>query len=203
MIPAGGRITHETYRPRKGLARALPWGTKPMTDGNRPFEVTECESCGAIAVAQPHASACEAEMQPVRARNEGVRAPDLETLVTAVFGMSPTELEVCICVMREGETTTSGLAETLGYDRSVISRHLNHLTDLGVLEKRRLIRKTGGHVYVYSPVDLEDIQRHFKLGLFTWLTDAIDLIEELNREKVEAIAETIEAGSEWRVYADE
>lgn len=174
-----------------------------MTDGDRPFTISACESCGAIEVGQPHASTCDGVMEPVRARNEGIRAPDLETLVTAVFGMSATELEVCICVMREGETTTSGLAETLGYDRSVISRHLNHLTDLGVLEKRRLIRKTGGHVYVYSPVELEDIQRHFKLGLFTWLNDAVDLIEELNREKVEAIAETIESGSEWRVFADE
>lgn len=128
----------------------------------------------------------------------GVEPPTTETLLRTVFGMSTTELEVCLCAMESGEATAAGLAEELGVDRSLVSRHLNHLAELGVLEKGRRVLREGGHVNVYTPVDVEEVRRRLELGLSVWTRDAVRLIDDVGKEKVERIV-AIERSSP-RVY---
>ena len=110
--------------------------------------------------------------------------PTLETMVRTVFGMSETELDVCLCVMEAGEGTVSELADRVDYDRSVVARHLGHLVDLGVLERRRRLLEAGGQVYVYVPNDEDVVRRRLRGAFLAWVEDATALVETLGREKV-------------------
>lgn len=93
-------------------------------------------------------------------------SPDAEEIMRDVFDVSPTELEVCRQVMAAGETTIDELVETVDRDRSVISRHLNHLVDLGVVEKQSRVLQEGGRINVYSPCSEEVVRRQLTIGLY-------------------------------------
>lgn len=132
----------------------------------------------------------------------GIPAPELEDVLQVVFGISTSELAVCQCVMELGETTTAGAAEALDVDRSLVSRHLNHLTNLGVLEKDRRLRRAGGDVYVYRPTDIERVREAFARGLRGWTAAAERQIASLSREKVAAIPADAST-TEGEIFADD
>lgn len=127
-----------------------------------------------------------------------VPSPTLEDLLRSVFDMTDTELDVCLCVMESGTLTVQELADDIEYDRSVVTRHLNHLAALGVLEKRRRLLESGGHVYVYSPAAPDEIRRRLRHAFLGWVAEAIPLVEGLRREKVEAIVDADDP--QWRLY---
>lgn len=174
-----------------------------MTETETLFEVFECTSCGAVRFGDDGADCCGHPMDPVESSGDGVTRPELDELLRFVFDMSPSELDVCLCVMEAGETTTDQVADELGVDRSLVSRHLNHLAALGVLEKRRRIRKSGGQVYVFTPNSVEEVRQGFKRGLYAWTAEAFRQIDGLSREKVESMAERSDGDDdEWRIYAE-
>lgn len=168
-----------------------------MAEAERTVDVYRCRACGEIHVGTRRVRCCDRPMEHDRSVPE-VEAPTTETLLRTVFGMSTTELEVCLCAMESGEATASGLAEELSVDRSLVSRHLNHLADLGVLEKGRRVLRNGGHVNVYTPVGVEEVRRRLELGLSVWVAEATRLVDEISKEKVERIVE-VERSSP-RVY---
>lgn len=141
-------------------------------------------------------------MEPASNDDFSVSEPSLDELLRTVFDMSETELDVCLCVMEGGEQTVAELAEQVDYDRSVVSRHLNHLVDLGVVDKRRRLLKEGGHVYVYVPNDPEVVRRSLAGAFATWVQEATALIDSLSREKVEAIVEADAESPQWRIYRE-
>lgn len=143
---------------------------------------------------------CDRPMEPVDFPTNGVREPSLDGLLRMVFGMSPAELDVCLCVMEGGEQTAAGLAERVDYDRSVVSRHLNHLAELGIVEKRRRLLEQGGQVFVYLPTDPAVVRRRLLEAFVGWVAQASGHIEALSREKVEAIVESDAPASQWRIY---
>jgi predicted transcriptional regulator len=75
------------------------------------------------------------------------------------------------------------VAETLDYDRSTVSRYLNELVDIGLLEKSQLNRESGGVVNVYHSIDIERMRRETLVGFFVWAGEAASLIEEANLTK--------------------
>lgn len=177
----------------------------------------ECTDCGALAVGGEAVVCCGSAMTPAD-RSDGDPAaaspptpgpgepdgsfePDLDELLRVVFGMSPAELDVCLCVMENGMLTVPELTERVGYDRSVVARHLNHLAELGVVEKRRQILDRGGDVHVYTPEQPETVRRRFREVFLRWAAAGVDRIDELSREKVEGIAES-ESATEWTVFRE-
>lgn len=172
----------------------------PGTD----LELVRCPDCDAISLrtAGDDSPCCERPVERLDPDAVPIESPALEDILGVVFGMTGTELDVCMCVMEGGEVTTSEIAERIGVDRSHVSRHLNHLVDLGVLEKQERLLERGGRVHVYSPADLETVRRNFTLGLFAWWADAVEEVEEISREKVEAITELTGDTSERVVYHD-
>lgn len=142
-------------------------------------------------------------MEPVRDEAEGSDKPSFDELMRVVFDMSETELDICLCVMEGGEQTVKELAERIEYDRSVVSRHLNHLVDLGVVEKRRRILEEGGQVYVYSPNAPDVVRRNLTERFVRWVREATVVLESLNREKVESMVETDAGDTQWKVYREE
>ncbi len=57
----------------------------------------------------------------------------------------PARVEILKLLLVKGESDVNGLAENLPQDRSVISRHLNNMHDVGILN----MRKEGRHI-IYS-----------------------------------------------------
>lgn len=166
--------------------------------------IMECPDCETITLgrADDRSQCCDRRPRPVESTDVEIEPPELEDLLGMVFGMNETELEVCLCVMDVGEATTRDIAAELDVDRSHVSRHLNHLVHLGVLEKRERLLEAGGRVNVYTPASLETVRRNFTLGLLAWFTEAVDVIEGLSREKVAAIQELADGPSEFTIYQD-
>jgi predicted transcriptional regulator len=180
-----------------------------MTNGDDSQTVFVCESCGNLGIGDGEITCCSRTMMPIETAideesvaTEAISDPDLETLLRTVFGMSETELEICLCVMESGEITVQDLAETVDYDRSVVTRHLNHLADLEVIDKHRRLLESGGQLYVYTPVDPDEIRERFRQLFLLWVANAADTLEDLRREKVEMVVESNLEEPQWRIFAE-
>lgn len=166
-----------------------------------PPELLSCDRCGNLAVGTGAITCCETTMTPAEPV-DAVADPELETLLREVFGMSDTELEVCLCVMEGGTMTVKELADRIEYDRSVISRHLNHLAELGVVEKQRRLIEQGGHVYAYRPVDPDTVHERLTAAFVTWVHGAAEQIATLRQEKVASIAD-LDDEPAWTLFRED
>ncbi|WP_336338260.1 helix-turn-helix domain-containing protein [Haloarcula brevis] len=163
----------------------------------------ECATCGGVGIGDTRPECCDGPMETVGTAETAAAEPSLETLLRTVFDMSGTELDVCLCVMEGGELTVAELAERIGYDRSVVARHLNHLAEFGVVEKRRRIRPAGGHVYVYTPQPPDVVRERLRGEFLAWVRLATVQLDGLQREKVEAIADAGTDERQWTVFQEE
>lgn len=161
--------------------------------GNR-SQVYECQECGDVSFGERSLSCCDGRMAAVEATP--VERPELPELLRNVFGISETGLQVCLCLMEESEATASDVAERLDIDRSTVGRQLNHLTDIGLLDKRQRLLESGGYVNVYSPVPVEEVRKRLTVGLYAWMDEALKLVENVNREKVRAMARADDGGAD-------
>ena len=168
-----------------------------LTEGS--VDVYECKTCGNVGLGDGGVACCDGPMATV-AVEPAVEAPTLAELLRTVFDISDAELDICLCVMAGGAQTVRELADRTDYDRSVAARHLNHLVELGVLDKQRRLLEQGGHVYVYSPKPVETVRRSFKRQFLVWLGAATGRLEELRREKVEGIVEGEGGETNWQLY---
>jgi len=171
-----------------------------MPASDEPSTIHSCGSCGNLGIGDGPIRCCDQPMRPANTEASAVPEPTLEDLLGAVFQMSESELDICLCVMEGGGLTVKELAAETDYDRSSVARHLSHLVDLGVLEKRRQLLEQGGHVYVYTPTDPDMVRQSFRDTFHWWIGAALARIDELSREKVEAIVETTDEDAQWRIY---
>lgn len=148
--------------------------------------VYECDECDSVTFGDAESTCCGESMTTVEA--ESVKPPDLGIVLRDVFGISETGLHVCLCLMEEGESTAGEIADKLDIDRSTVTRQLNHVTEVGVLDKRQRLLEAGGYVNVYSPVPVEEVRERLVAGLFAWTGEALELVEHVNREKLDALA---------------
>lgn len=176
-----------------------------MTTLDGSTELFTCTSCGNVGLGRSEIRCCGRPMDSVDIDVDGaaVGRPTLDDLLGTVFDMSDTELELCLCVMEGGELTVKRLAGETGYDRSVVTRHLNHLADLGVVEKRRRILERGGEVYVYTPVVPDAVREALTRGFLAWVVHASALLDDLRREKVESIVERSTDEPQWKIFQEE
>ncbi|MFC4451321.1 helix-turn-helix domain-containing protein [Halorussus aquaticus] len=154
------------------------------TDKER--EVHKCQHCGSVSFGS--AASDSGEEQRPSTDASAIERPELAVVLREVFGISETGIHICVFLMEDGESTAGELADRLDLDRSTVSRQLNHLTDIGLLEKRQRLLSDGGYVHVYSPVDVEEVRQRLTVGLHVWMNEALELVEDINREKVAALA---------------
>lgn len=169
-------------------------------DSDQSPTLLSCDRCGNLAVGSGSVTCCAATMTPAEPV-DAVAEPELDDLLRDIFQMSDAELEVCLCVMEGGTMTVKELAERIEYDRSVVSRHLNHLAELGVVDKQRRLIEQGGHVYVYRPVDPETVRERLTAAFVTWVQGATAEIAALREEKVADIAD-VDDEPAWTLFRD-
>jgi len=171
-----------------------------MNDADATPRLVECSNCGNLGIGSGDIRCCDRSMVPVTHASV-LGEPTLEAVLETVFDVSETELEICLCVMEAEGVTVSELADQIDYDRSVVARHLAHLAELGIVERRRRVLEQGGHVYVYTPVSEAQVRERFSRAFVDWMRDAFDQIRSLQREKVESIAEAEEVPA-WRIIRE-
>ncbi|MDJ1434711.1 helix-turn-helix domain-containing protein [Halostagnicola sp. A-GB9-2] len=150
--------------------------------------VYECPSCDTYQLGSTEMNCCEESMNELD-DTVPIEPPDEEQLLRTVFDISETELEVCRHLMSEPEVTIEELADAVDRDRSVVARHINHLVELGMVEKRSRVLSEGGRVNIYSHRSADAVRRQFKLGLYTWMVDAVDVIDDISKEKLELVVQ--------------
>ena len=157
------------------------------------YGVFECPECDSVVLAigrdDPPMSCHGEPMERVTDHEMPVRAPDVRQVLLQAFGLPKAGLDICLCVIGDGPLSANEAAETLGYDRSTITRYLNRLVDLGLLSRSELNREGGGVVNVYHSVDLERMRRETLVGFYVWAGEAAALIEDANVTKRDYLRE--------------
>lgn len=156
----------------------------------RQMNVYECAACGELWF-QGDRSCCDQPLDKVDV-SAMFEPPSIEDLVREVFDISSTELANCRILMAGDEATIRELVKELSRVRSAVQRHVTHLAELGLLEQRSRNLQDGGRVNVYASRPPDELRRRLKLGLYAWMTEADIRLEELNREKGEAMIEGAE-----------
>ncbi|MEF8894356.1 MarR family transcriptional regulator [Halodesulfurarchaeum sp.] len=157
------------------------------------YNLYECPDCDNIVLAlgrdEPPMSCHDKPMEVVTDVEMSVKPPDVKQVLLQAFGLPKPGLDICLCVIGEGPLSANEVAESLGYDRSTITRYLNKLVALGLLERSELNREEGGVVNVYHSVDLEQMRRETLIGFYLWAGEAATLIEDANLTKQEYLDE--------------
>lgn len=157
------------------------------------FAVYECGSCDNYVLstaAESEMTCCGGPLEKV-GEDEGASIEDPETrkLFKQVFDMTETEMDICLCVMDEGEATANDISDALDVERSVVSRYANHLVEVGFLHKSERNLREGGRVHIYTHASPEEVTRSLTLGFYRWAADATKLIDDFGREKMEHMAQ--------------
>lgn len=157
------------------------------------YDLYECQDCDNVVLTigrdDPPMSCHGNQMERVTDIEMSVRPPDVKQVLLDAFGLPKAGLDICLCVIGDGPLSASEVADELGYDRSTVTRYLNKLVDLGLLQQSDLNREAGGVVKVYHSVDLEEMRRETLIGFYAWAGEAAALIEEANLTKQEYLAE--------------
>jgi predicted transcriptional regulator len=157
------------------------------------YKLFECPDCDNVVLAlgrdDPPMSCHDEPMERVTDIEMQVKPPDVKQVLLQAFGLPKAGLDICLCVIGEGPLSASEVADSLGYDRSTITRYLNKLVDLGLLQRSELNREEGGVVNVYHSVDLERMRRETLIGFYVWAGEAAALIEDANLTKRDYLEE--------------
>jgi predicted transcriptional regulator len=155
--------------------------------------VYRCRSCDELVLAPedaPEKDCCGDGLESVKGGDKTpTETPEAEAVLNEVFGLGKTSLNVCFCVIEKDGATVSEVAEEMDIDRSAISRHVNRLVDAGILTKEERNLRQGGVVHVYEHEDPEVVKERLKLGSYLWITEVVELVSELNDEKMEVMAD--------------
>jgi predicted transcriptional regulator len=111
-----------------------------------------------------------------------VQPPDLETVLSAVFGLRASESSTYLGLLRVPDSSAAEVAEELGRDRSNVNRSLRTLRERGFAERRRVLLEEGGHVYRYSPTPLPVVRERMHEALTEWTDGARDRIDDFGAD---------------------
>lgn len=157
------------------------------------YDLFECPDCDNVVLVlgrdDPPMSCHDEPMERVTDLEMSVKPPDVRQVLLQAFGLPKAGLGICLCVIGEGPLSANEVAETLGYDRSTVTRYLNKLVELGLLRRSELNREAGGVVNVYHSVDLERMRRETLIGFYVWAGEAASLIEDANLTKQDYLEE--------------
>ncbi|MFC6953617.1 helix-turn-helix domain-containing protein [Halorubellus litoreus] len=160
---------------------------------NSQYNLYECSDCDNVVLTigrdEPPMSCHDEPMERITDIEMRVKQPDVKQVLLEAFGLPKAGLDICLCVIGDGPLSANEVAETLGYDRSTVTRYLNKLVELGLLQRSELNREQGGVVNVYHSIDLEQMRRDTLIGFYVWAGEAAELIEDANLTKRDYLEE--------------
>ncbi|MFB6283358.1 MAG: helix-turn-helix domain-containing protein [Halobacteria archaeon] len=162
------------------------------------FSIYECKKCDNVILSNNDAAemkCCGGKPRNVREIDAEIEKPSQKGLLKEVFDLTETGMEICLCVMEEGESTVSDISESIDVDRSAVSRYVNNLVDIGMLKKDVRNLEKGGYVHIYSHEPPEKVKKNLTMGFYKWTALGVKRINELNAQKMEAMADKDESMS--------
>lgn len=148
--------------------------------------VYHCDDCGGIGFGEQGMRCCGEAMETLD--GEPAEHADMSGLMQNVFGMNPTELDICIELMRQGPMSAEAVAETIDCSPSYANRLLGHLKEIHVVEEESAVLDEGGRKSTYRHTSIEKLQRLWQKELLVWTAEALQVIdEEMVAEKEAAL----------------
>lgn len=151
------------------------------------YDIYECVNCDNVVLVlgrdDPPMACHDEPMERVTDCNIAVQPPDIREVLLNAFGLPKAGLDICHCVIGKGPLSASEVAKELDYDRSTITRYLNKLVELGLLDRSELNREEGGIVNVYHSIDLERMRRDTLIGFYVWAGEAGSRLEDAHVTK--------------------
>jgi predicted transcriptional regulator len=83
-------------------------------------------------------------------------------LLTCLYNLKPTDLEVLVTVAKNEDATIDDIAEIVQRDRSSVHRCLAKLVTASLVTKESKSIKGGGYYHTYAMVEPQKIKRHAK-----------------------------------------
>ncbi|SIS13605.1 helix-turn-helix domain-containing protein [Natronorubrum thiooxidans] len=157
------------------------------------YGIYECVTCSNVCLTirdPPETMTCHGEsMRRVTTCSIDVQTPEVESVLLEAFGLPKAGIDICTCVINQRAASASQVADLLGYDRSTVTRYLNKLVEVGMLDRHQLNREDGGVVNVYTGLPIEDVKRETIVGFYVWAGEAAKLIEAANLQKEQQLDE--------------
>jgi predicted transcriptional regulator len=104
--------------------------------------------------------------------------PGFEEVLACVFDIQPHEARTYRTLVDHTGSTVEELATELDRDRSNVNRSLSTLREKGLVERRRRLLDSGGHVYQYTATPLERTRDLMHETLEEWAAYVHDRIDE-------------------------
>ena len=110
-------------------------------------------------------------MQPTSTPDALAEDSDLDFthLLSCVFGIQDHERRTYLAVYNHPGSTVEELAGVLDRDRSNVNRSLSTLQQKGLLDRERRLLDSGGYVYQYTAVELEEARAMLHAALDQWV----------------------------------
>jgi predicted transcriptional regulator len=110
----------------------------------------------------------------------GDPSPDFQHVLSCVFGIQDHESRTYLALLDHPGSTVAELAGTLDRDRSNVNRSLSTLLEKGLVERRRRLLDSGGYVYQYTAIPLDEAKELLHAALDEWVAAVHDAIDEFD-----------------------
>jgi len=108
---------------------------------------------------------------------------DFTHLLSCVFGIRDHERRTYLALHDHPGSTVEELAAVLDRDRSNVNRSLSTLQGKGLLERERRLLDSGGYVYQYTAVELEEARAMLHAALDEWVDAVHDEIDQFGADE--------------------
>ena len=109
-------------------------------------------------------------------------SPPFEHVLSCVFDVRDHESRAYLALLDHPASTVSELADVLDRDRSNVNRSLSTLREKGLVERRRRLLDSGGYVYQYTAIPVEEARRRLHDALDEWVGGVHAAIDEFDPE---------------------
>jgi predicted transcriptional regulator len=121
----------------------------------------------------------ETDPDPSRFRDLMLESePGFEEVLRCVFGIQEHEARLYMELLDAPDSTVAELAEEVARDRSNVNRGLTTLLDKELVERRRRLLDSGGHVYQYRATPPEEARQLMHETLDEWAKYVHEKIDE-------------------------
>ncbi|MDR9381841.1 MAG: helix-turn-helix domain-containing protein [Natronomonas sp.] len=104
--------------------------------------------------------------------------PGFEEVLRCVFGIQDHEARLYLELLNAPDSTVAELAETVDRDRSNVNRGLTTLMEKHLVDRRRRLLDSGGHVYQYRATAPEEARELMHETLDEWAAYVHERIDE-------------------------
>ncbi len=114
-----------------------------------------------------------------------MRSFEFAELLRALTGLTETDLEVYLTLLREFENTgqplsVNDLARIMQKSRSAIERSVLKLLSAGLVQRKVALLSSGGYTYVYYPKPLKEVKNMLMEKLHSFYQKAKEVLESID-----------------------